>query len=102
MALSYEVDSKLKALAPIVDEHAEWYTRVLRTVFYPDRPSDHFSPPQSFAAWITEVEGDDFVASATLEKLKKMQAELYDLAAQLIRSRKSQAVARNLKPMMVL
>lgn len=86
MSLSYEVDTKLKALAPIVDEHAEWYSRVLRTVFYPDQASDHFDPPHStFGAWLADVANDDFVGSVTLEKLKKMQAELYDLANELMR-----------------
>ncbi len=88
MALSYEIDSKLKALAPIVDEHAEWYNRVMRAIFYPERAGDPFEPPQSFAAWLNQVAHDDFVGSATIEKLRKMQAELYEAGGDLMHEAK--------------
>lgn len=89
MALSYEIDSKLKALAPIVDEHGEWYNRVMRSVFYPERSGDQFDPPQAFASWLTEASQDDFVAKATIDKLKKMQAELYEMASDLMHDARS-------------
>jgi hypothetical protein len=76
MALSYEIDSKLKALAPIVDEHSEWYNRVMRATFYPERAGDPFEPPASFATWLNDAAQDDFVGRATLEKLRKMQVEV--------------------------
>lgn len=84
MALSYEIDSKLKELSPIVDEHAEWYSRVLRSVFYPERAGEVFDPPQSFARWLSDASHEDFVGAATLDKLKKMQVELYELGSDLI------------------
>ena len=84
MALSYEVDSKLKAISPIVDEHAEWYSRVLRAVFFPERAGDPFDPPKSFVAWLNDATQDDFVGKATIEKLKKMQVELYEMGSDLM------------------
>jgi hypothetical protein len=33
MPLEYEVDNKLKALAPLLDEHAEWFGRLMRRLF---------------------------------------------------------------------
>lgn len=84
MALSYEIDSKLKAISPIVDEHAEWYSRVLRAVFFPERAGDPFEPPKSFIAWLNDAAQDDFVGKATIEKLKKMQMELYEMGSDLM------------------
>ena len=89
MALSYEVDSKLKALAPIVDEHVEWYSRVLRSVFYPERAGEPFEPPQTFVVWLGEAAQNDFVGSATLEKLRKIQIELYEMASDLMHEAQS-------------
>ncbi|HEY0901719.1 MAG TPA: diguanylate cyclase [Micavibrio sp.] len=88
MALSYEIDSKLKALAPIVDEHAEWYNRVMRAIFYPERAGDPFPPPASFVAWLNDAAQDDFVGKATLEKLRKMQTELYEIGSDLMHDTK--------------
>ncbi len=36
MALSYDLDSRLKALAPVLDEHAAWMRAVMVQLFYPD------------------------------------------------------------------
>lgn len=88
MALSYEIDSKLKALAPIVDEHAEWYSRVLRAVFYPERVGEPFEPPKTFGAWLAETADDGFIGKETLEKLNKMQIELYEMASDLMHDSK--------------
>lgn len=84
MALSYEIDSKLKALSPIVDEHAEWSSRVMRAVFYPERAGEVFDPPQNFAIWLNEAATDDFIGKATIEKLRKLQTELYEAASDLM------------------
>jgi|JI10StandDraft_1071094.scaffolds.fasta_scaffold105606_2 diguanylate cyclase len=97
MTLSYEIDSKLKAISPIVDEHAEWFTRVMRAVFYPERAGEAFDPPQSFAVWLRESAQDDFVAKATLEKFKKMQTELYELASDLMHDAKSSGARPDFK-----
>jgi diguanylate cyclase (GGDEF)-like protein len=97
MALSYEIDSKLKALAPIVDEHAEWYSRVLRAVFYPERAGDPFDPPQTFARWLNEASHDDFVGKATIEKLSKLQIELYEVASDLIHDAKTSGARPDFK-----
>ncbi|MCM2343374.1 MAG: diguanylate cyclase [Alphaproteobacteria bacterium] len=84
MALTYEIDSKLKELSPIIDEHAEWYNRVMRAVFYPERSGDPFDPPQSFNTWMHSAAQDDFVAKVTLERLRKIQVELYEMASDLM------------------
>ena len=97
MALSYEIDSKLKALAPIVDEHAEWYSRVLRAVFYPERAGDPFDPPQTFARWLNDASHDDFVGKATIEKLSKLQIELYEVASDLIHDAKTSGARPDFK-----
>jgi diguanylate cyclase len=97
MSLSYEIDSKLKALSPIVDEHAEWFSRVMRAVFYPERAGDAFDHPVSFVKWLMESSQDDFVAKATLDKLKKMQLELYDMASDLMHDSKSSGVRPDFK-----
>ncbi len=89
MALSYEIDSKLRALAPILDQHAEWYNRVMRAIFYPERAGEKFEPPQSFAAWLNDAAQDDFVGKATIEKLRKMHTELYETGGDLMHDAKA-------------
>lgn len=89
MALSYEIDSKLKALTPILDEHSEWYNRVMRVIFYPERAGESFEPPHSFTTWLSDAAQDDFVGKATLEKLRKMQGELYEISGDLMHDAKA-------------
>jgi GGDEF domain-containing protein len=57
---------------------------VLRAVFFPERAGDPFEPPKSFIAWLNDAAQDDFVGKATIEKLKKMQMELYEMGSDLM------------------
>jgi diguanylate cyclase (GGDEF)-like protein len=88
MTLSYEVDNKLKALSPILDEHSEWFGRVVRWAYYPEAydESQLLSFPDSYKSWCSQIEGDDLFQKSTISKLTNLHNELHDSAKELLRS----------------
>lgn len=82
MTLDYETDSKLKALAPVLDEHAEWFCRATKHIFFPDafKGKEGLDVPGSFQLWLNAAEGYDFIDKVTLDDLKKLFAELHMVA----------------------
>lgn len=95
MPLSYEVDGKLQHLAPMMDEHAEWYGRVMRCAFYPEDKeySAVSQAPASFDDWVSQAEGQEFIDTPALAHLKKVHDELQARADRLL-----QAAAQGKKP----
>ncbi len=85
MTLSYEVDSKLKTLAPVLDEHADWYSRVMRRIFYPEYVREEFDAPASFTVWVQQAAQDGFIGKVTLDRLVGLHAELHHTAEALMR-----------------
>ena len=88
MALTYEVDNRLKAIAPVLDEHAEWFGHVMRRMIYPENypGAGPLALPQSFKRWATEAEKDDFIEKITLSGLRRLHDELDQAAAALLTS----------------
>lgn len=86
MALTYEVDDKLKALIPVLEEHAEWYGHVMRRTLYPeDYTSEGQLPlPEIFKNWVQEIKEDNFVEKITLERLEQLHDELHKTADELV------------------
>lgn len=87
MALSYEIDSKLKELAPVVDEHIDWYAQVLRRVYYPEEYSqnDFMQPPQTLKGWLSEIREDDVIETVTLDHIEKAYTDMVEMATEQIR-----------------
>ncbi len=88
MALTYEIDTKLKALAPVLDEHADWYAQVLRRVYYPEEytPNDFAGSPETFQSWVKDVEKENIFEKATLDTLKKTHQDMVEMATEQIRN----------------
>lgn len=86
MALNYEIDDKLKALSPVVDEHADWYTQIISRVFYPRSFQDEASLtfPEQFKNWLYDVRDDDFIAEDTKARLLTQHDELHGSARRLL------------------
>lgn len=87
MALNYEFDNKLKALSPVVDEHADWYGQVVSRTFYPEVYKDEapIQFPELFKNWLYEIKDDEeFVAKETQAKLLKQHDELHESARKLL------------------
>jgi len=82
MPLDYEIDSKLKALAPVIDEHAEWFGRATKRVFFPQafKGQEKLGVPESFQKWAKEAENYTFIEKVTLYDLKKLFEELHIVA----------------------
>lgn len=85
MTLDYEIDSKLKALSPVIDEHAEWFGRATKRIFFPKafKDSERLGVPDSFQHWMREAEKYDFIEKVTLQDLKKIFEELHIVATGL-------------------
>ncbi len=78
MALTYEVDNRLKAIAPVLDEHAEWFGNVMRRIIYPENypNAGPLALPQSFKRWAGEAEKDTFIEKITLAGLRRIHDDL--------------------------
>ncbi len=85
MALDYEIDSKLKSLAPVLDEHAEWFGRATKRIFFPNayKGQEKLAVPERFQEWVKEAAGYDFIEPVTLQDLNKIYEELHIVATGL-------------------
>lgn len=88
MPLSYEVNSSLKALAPVLDEHAEWFSLVMRRLFYPEKyaGSDVLPHPESFLAWAKEAAESDSIEKITLNRMRDIHTEMHQMASGLLKA----------------
>ena len=86
MPLTYEQDLRLKALAPVLDEHAEWFGRVMRALFYPGSDPDAVRPqvPESFAAWLKEAIAEDSIQKEFLDRIGSLHVEMINIAEVLM------------------
>lgn len=78
--------ARFKALEPVLDEHAEWFGRVMRWAFYPDDPRSRepLEDPPSFQSWIKSIEGDDFYEPDSIARITDLYRELKIAARALI------------------
>ena len=85
MALHYEIDNKLKALSRVVDEHAEWFGRATKRIFFPQafKGEEKLGVPEQFQKWAKEAENYDFIEPVTLNDLKRIFEELHVVATGL-------------------
>ena len=87
MPLAYDQDSRLKALSPVLDEHAEWFGRILRQVFYPEQKmnADLLAAPESFDNWSRDAQRDEAVEATTLNRIRRLHDDMRQTAAFLIK-----------------
>lgn len=86
MALDYETDRKLKAIAPVIDDHAEWFGRANKRIFFPQafKGRDRLEVPDRFQQWLKEASGYDFIEKTTLHDLNRLYEELHIVATGLM------------------
>lgn len=86
MPLTYEQDSRLKALLPVLEEHGEWMGRILRQIFYPesDQAPEFLVIPKSFDLWIAQAVEGDMISPDMHDKLRRMHDDLGGIAAEMI------------------
>lgn len=87
MPLDYDHDSRLKALSPVLDEHAEWFGRVIRQVFYPEQKmgAELLAAPESFDNWARDAQRDEAVEPATLTRMSRLHDDMRQTAAFLLK-----------------
>lgn len=87
MALNYEIDNKLKALSPVVDEYADWYAQVIARAFYPEvyKEEAPLEFPEQFKNWLYDIrEDEELVAKETQARLLKQHDELHESVRKLL------------------
>jgi diguanylate cyclase (GGDEF)-like protein len=80
MAVSYETDSRLKALKPVLDEHAEWFGAVIRCLMYPEAPQaeERLAQPGGFLEWANDASLDNTFSRSALEELTLRFEQLHE------------------------
>lgn len=86
MPLSYEVSNSLKELAPVLDEHAEWFSLVMRRIFFPEKYAETEPPPhpESFIAWASAAEQYGSIEKITLNRMCDIHNEMHQAAHDLL------------------
>lgn len=86
MPVDYELDQNLKALAPVLDEHADWYARLMKKILYPETTESAQAPGISngFGEWCAKAKGQSFIDEATLRDLLRVYDEMHKLAQALV------------------
>ena len=86
MPLTYDQDSQLNALSPVLDEHAEWFTRVIRHVFYPEKKmeNDLLAIPDSFESWATVISQIEGIQNEELDRVRRVHSDMHESAKDLI------------------
>jgi diguanylate cyclase len=87
MPLTYDQESRLKALSPVLDEHAEWFGRVIRQIFYPDPRAnpDLLAAPDVFDNWAREAEQEDAIEAADLKRMRRLYNDMRVAASDLVK-----------------
>ena len=69
---------RFKALEPVLDEHAEWFGRIMRCTFYPDDPRSGptISDPGSFQPWLKDAARDDTYDPSIIARMEGLYHEL--------------------------
>lgn len=86
MPLTYEQDSQLNAITPVLDEHAEWFNRVVRQIFYPEEKlsADLLSVPESFESWATAISEVDGIGKESLVRIRRVHTDMHQAASGLV------------------
>lgn len=86
MPLTYDQDSRLKALSPVLDEHAEWFNRVLRQIIYPEKKleRDLLEIPDSFENWAVAVQHDEGIDPQALKRMRRVHSDMHQAANELL------------------
>lgn len=87
MSLSYDIDSQFKNLLPVLDEHSEWFTRVTRQVFYPEKKpqQDLLMIPDSFEKWAVEAQKTQQILPESLMRLRRVHADMHQAAKDVLK-----------------
>ncbi len=88
MPLIYDQDTRLHALSPVLDEHAEWFGRVIRHIFYPEKKMapEMMEIPESFDVWARDAEKDEAVEKESIAQMRRLHKDMKETAAYLVKA----------------
>lgn len=96
MPLIYDQDSRLRALSPVLDEHAEWFGRVLRHIFYPEKQmaAEMLEIPDNFGHWVQSAEQDETIETESIAQMCRLHDDMRQAAISLIQASEASSGAR--------
>lgn len=91
MSLAYEndLDDRLEALKPVLDEHEEWFSHVVRRLFYPEiQPAakEDYKGTEMFERWSGDSKNREFVGGVTLDSISRIHADLHKAADGMVKA----------------
>lgn len=87
MADRTEEQNPFKDLMLMLDEHAEWYGRVMRRIFYPEKyeRGSLLHAPETIKKWLKAMDEDGHLDSQSLSDIRKTLDDFHDVALDMIR-----------------
>jgi len=82
-----EDQNPFKNLMPMLDEHAEWYGRVMRRIFYPERyeKGSLLHAPEAIKKWLRAMDEEGHMDSESLNDIRKTLDDFHKVALDMIR-----------------
>lgn len=107
MALKYEDARSWERILPILEEHTEWFHRVLKLFFYSGEIEEYHldKKPTSFAEWMVESNRENVVQPEIIEKLASLHSDLFkasDILVHNVRETGQKPALKNFQKFMTI
>lgn len=82
-----EEQMSFENLMPLLDEHAEWYGRVMRRIFYPEKyeKGSLLHAPEAIKKWLRTMDEKGQIDSESLNDIRKTLDDFHRVALDMIR-----------------
>ena len=86
MNLEYRDNEKWAMLRPIMDDHTEWFHRVLQALYYSEEaePVQAADKPASFSQWLVHMNRSGESPPEIIEKLSALHSDMFKMADGLL------------------
>lgn len=90
MALEYESHNKFEALAPVLEDYANWFSRIAVCAAYPDDEKDieNISAPSSFKEWLDTADDNEDFNRAVVDDITKIHDDMLRTSVSVVDSLK--------------
>lgn len=91
MALDYNSNNKFVALAPVLEDYAEWFANIATLVAYHDEGAakEVVTTPQSFQEWLSQAQKDESIQPVVIEMIIKTYEDMVQVGASVLAEVKS-------------
>lgn len=88
MALEYDTNNKFEALAPVLEDYANWFSRIAVHVAYPEEQdgADGIVTPGSFKEWLESTKDNEDFSQAVVDDLTKIHDDMLRAGVSVVES----------------